>query len=365
MSPDVHGSKDQVSLGKGSTMKAALRRGAGRMECVELPVPEPGAGEVLIRVRKVGVCGSDVNRVVERTDRWDTVVLGHELAGEVAALGPGSDAGLAVGDRVTAAPLVPNPDSSWSRRGLYSLGEDYGFVGSRANGAMAEYVVVPRANVLALPPGLPLELGALIEPVTVCLHPLLRLGNLLGASAIVTGAGAIGLLALQALRAMGVRSVIVSDVVDAKLAVARALGADGTVNPARESLRDAAAAFPEGGADVVFESSGSNPAKKDAIACAKGGGAVLLVGTTPQDVSFEAPLFERITRKELRLAGSWMSYSAPFPGPEWTTGLWLLASGRVRSEGLITHRYPLARVADAFDMILGGRETFIKVMLEP
>ncbi len=347
-------------------MKAALRRGAGRMECVELPVPEPRAGEVLIRVRTVGICGSDINRVVERTDRWDSVVLGHELAGEVAALGPGSDAGgLAVGERVTAAPLVPNAASSWSQRGLYSLGDDYGFVGSRAHGAMAEYVAVPRSNVLALPPGLSFELGALIEPVTVCLHPLLRLGNLLGASAIVTGAGAIGLLALQALKAMGARTVIVSDVVEAKLAAARSLGADTTVNPTRGSLRDAAAALPEGGADVVFESSGSNPAKKDAIACAKGGGTVLLVGTTPQDVSFEAPLFERITRKELRVVGSWMSYSAPFPGPEWTTGLWLLESGRVRAEGLITHRYPLERVADAFAMILGGRETFIKVMLEP
>jgi L-iditol 2-dehydrogenase len=350
-------------------MKAALRRGAGRMECVELPAPEPRAGEVLIRVREAGICGSDVNRVVERTDRWDSIVLGHELAGEVAALGPGAAAaaggGLAVGDRVTAAPLVPNPASPWSQRGLYSLGDDYSFVGSRVNGAFAEYVVVPRANVLRLPAGLPFELGALIEPLTVCLHPLLRLGNLLGASAIVTGAGTIGLLALQALRAMGVRTVIVSDVVDAKLAVARVLGADATVNPARESLRDAAAALPEGGADVVFESSGSAPAKKDAIACAKGGGSVLLVGTTPQGLSFEAPLWERITRKELRLSGSWMSYSAPFPGPEWTTGLWLLQSGRVRAEGLITHRYPLERVADAFAMILGGRETFIKVMLEP
>jgi len=345
-------------------MKAALRRGPGRMECVELPVPEPGPGEVRIRVRKVGICGSDINRVTEHADRWDRLVLGHELAGEVDALGP-DVSGLAAGERVTIAPLVPNPASPWSQRGLYSLGDDYSFVGSRVHGAMAEYVVVPRANVLPLPAGLSLELGALIEPVTVCLHPLLRLGNLLGGSAIVTGAGAIGLLALQVLKAMGLRTVIVSDVVEAKLAVARSLGADATVNPARASLREAAAALPDGGADVVFESSGSNPAKKDAIACARGGGTVLLVGTTPQDVSFEAPLFERITRKELHVVGSWMNYSAPFPGPEWTTGLWMLETGRVRADGLITHRFPLARVADAFAVILGGRETFIKVMLEP
>ena len=89
------------------------------------------------------------------------------------------------------------------------------------------------------------------------------------------------------------------------------------------------------------------------------------MGTTPQDVHFEAGLFERITRKELRVVGSWMSYSAPFPGPEWGTGLWLLASGRVRADGIITHRYPLERVAEAFAVILEGRETAIKVMLEP
>ena len=345
-------------------MKAALRRGPGRMECVELPTPEPDAGEVLIRVLRVGICGSDLNRVTSAEDRWDRVVLGHELSGEVAALGTGAG-GLAPGDRVTAAPLVPNPASPWSQRGLHSLGDDYGFVGSRANGAMAEYVVVPRANVLPLPPGLSLDLGALLEPLTVCLHPLLRLGNLLGASAVVTGAGAIGLLALQVLKAMGAATVLVSDVVDARLAAAQALGADAVVNPSRSSLREAAAALADGGADVVFESSGSNPAKADAIACAKGGGTVLLVGTTPRDVTFEAEIFERITRKELRLVGSWMSYSAPFPGPEWTTGLWLLASERVRAGGLITHRYPLERVGEAFAMILGGRETPIKVMLEP
>jgi L-iditol 2-dehydrogenase len=333
------------------------------MECVDLPRPEPRAGEVLVRVRKVGICGSDVNRVTEEAERWDRVVLGHELAGEVASWGPGVQ-GLSEGQAVTAAPLIPDPDSPWSRRGLYSLGDNYSFVGSRVNGAMAEYVVVPAANVVPLPSRLSLELGALIEPLTVCLHPLLRLG-LLGGTAIVTGAGAIGLLALQVLKAMGCRTVIVSDVVDAKLAIASALGADLTIDPSRRDLRAAAAALPDGGADVVFESSGSNAAKKDAIACARGGGRVLLVGTTPRDVTFEAALFERITRKELQVTGSWMNYSAPFPGPEWTTGLWMLETGHVRSEGLITHRYPLERVGDAFAMILAGRENAIKVMLEP
>jgi threonine dehydrogenase-like Zn-dependent dehydrogenase len=209
------------------------------------------------------------------------------------------------------------------------------------------------------------EHGALVEPVTVCLHPLLEVRSLLGGSAVVTGAGPIGLLALQVLKAMGVRSVIVSDVVDEKLALASRLGADIVVNPLRDSLVDRAGALPEGGADLVFESSGSNPAKGDAIACARGRGVVLLVGTTAQEITFAPELFERITRKELSVVGSWMNYSAPFPGREWSTAVWMLRQGLIQADRMISHRFPLDRVGDAFRMVLKGEEPSVKVMLTP
>ena len=345
-------------------MKAALRQGPDRVECVELPRPEPGENEVLIRVEAVGICGSDLNRVSSPEERWDRIVLGHELAGVIEELGPGVH-GPQPGDRVVAAPLVPNHDSDWSLRGLHSLGDDYSFIGSRRHGGMAEYVTVPTRNLVSVPDSLDIETAALLEPVTVCLHPILRLGNLLGESVLIIGAGAIGLLACRIFRAMGARTVIVSDVVPEKLSAARHLGADRTVDVSRESLPEAVRDLPGGGPAVVFESSGANPAKRDAVAAARPRGTVLLVGTTPQDVSFPAELWERVTRKELELVGSWMNYSAPFPGREWTTGLWMMESGHIRPEGIVTHRFPLERVGEAYRMMLSGTEAFTKVMVRP
>jgi len=138
------------------------------------------------------------------------------------------------------------------------------------------------------------------------------------------------------------------------------------VNPTKESLEEIVAReFDEGGVDLVFESSGSSPAKKSAVTVAKGRGTILLVGTSPGDITFEAERFEQITRKELNLVGSWMNYSAPFPGGEWTTAVWLLDSGKIDAQALISHRFSLPDITDAFKMIFEGREPFTKVMITP
>jgi threonine dehydrogenase-like Zn-dependent dehydrogenase len=343
-------------------MKAALRMGPGVVECVRVDKPQPGTGEVLIRVEAVGICGSDANRVAADDERWDRIVLGHEFAGVVETVGPDVPEAMR-GLRVTVAPLIPDFSSPESQQGHFSLSGDYGFIGSRQNGAMAEYVSVPAGNLVSLPSAMSAEHGALVEPITVCLHPLLELRTLLGGSALVTGAGPIGLLALQVLKAMGARTVVVSDVVEDKLVLAKELGADLVVNPRRDSLAAAASDLPGAGVDVVFESSGNNAAKKDAVSCVRGRGVVLLVGTTPQEITFAPELFERITRKELSIVGSWMNYSAPFPGREWTTALWMLEEGLIAADRIITHRFPLERVGDAYEMILNAEEPFVKVML--
>ena len=343
-------------------MKAVMRRGPRNVDVVEKDKPVAGPGEAVIEVAHAGICGSDIHRFAEDNGKWDTLVLGHEFSGTIESLGAGAE-GFSEGDAVTAAPLVPCHHCEYCARGEFSLCEGYTFVGSRIDGCFAEYVKVPAANLVPLGAGFPLEKGAFVEPVTVCLHPILRLGNLLGKTVVVTGLGAIGLLAVQIFRAMGARTIVASDIVPEKLDMAKAMGATHAVNVLEDSLEDTLAGL--GGAHVVFESSGSNPAKQSAVLIAKGRGTVLLVGTSPRDITFDAALFERITRKELNIVGSWMNYSAPWPGPEWHTAVWMLKKGLLETDSLTTHRFPLQKAQDAVDVLFDADELTIKVLLVP
>ena len=343
-------------------MKAILRQGPKQAKLVDRDYPKAGPGEVVVKVAYTGICGSDTHRFSEDIGKWDKLILGHEFSGSIDSLGAGV-LGYKKGDLVSAAALVPCHNCDNCATGDFSLCEGYTFIGSRIDGSFAEYVRVPEENLVPLGDGFPLERGAFVEPVTVCLHPILRLGNLLGKTVVVTGLGAIGLLAVQIFRAMGARRIVASDVVPEKLILAEKLGATDTVNVAKESLEDLLAAI--GGADVVFESSGTNPAKLSAVRVAKGRGTVLLVGTSPKDITFEASLFERITRKELNIVGSWMNYSAPWPGDEWRIAVWMLREGIIDVEPLTTHRFGLDEAQKALDVIFEGKELFIKVLLVP
>lgn len=334
-------------------MKAVMRRGPGKAALVDRDIPVPGADEVIIRTAFTGICGSDAHRFTEDLPRWDTLVLGHEFSGTLESLG-GDVRGFRAGDRVTAAPLIPCHTCEYCARGEFSLCPSYSFVGSRRDGSFAEFLRVPARNLVSLGDDFDLARGAFVEPLTVVLHPVMRLGSLLGKTAVVTGLGTIGLLAVQVFRAAGAQTIVAGDIVPEKLTMAADLGADRTVNTSTEDLEDLLGSL--GGAHVVFESSGANPAKLSALRIARGRGTVLLVGTSPRDITFEAALFERITRKELTITGSWMNYSAPWPGEEWRTAVRMLKTGLVDTASLVTHRYPLHRFQDALDTILGSED---------
>jgi threonine dehydrogenase-like Zn-dependent dehydrogenase len=231
---------------------------------------------------------------------------------------------------------------------------------------MAEYVAVPEKNIVKIPANLSFEDAAFLEPVTVCLHPVLNLGNLLGKDVLITGAGTIGLLALQIFKAMGARNVIITDVVQAKLDIAVKLGADFAVNVATSDLQKVLTEkLGYYMVDLVFESSGSSIAKKTAVTMAKGRGIILQVGTSPADITYEGHLYELITRKELEIRGSWMNYSAPFPGNEWRIAVWMLQAGIIKTKELISHRYSLQDIGKAYDMIFANKENFVKVLIKP
>ncbi len=342
-------------------MRAALRKGLKTVECIEMDKPAPLADEVLIAVKSCGICGSDIVRIQENNPRWDEVVLGHEFAGEIVAVGEKVE-GWKVGDRVSAAPLMPCHKCDYCAKGTYSLCKGYSFIGSRVQGAFGEFVRVPARNLVAIG-DLSYDQAAFIEPITVCLHPIMRLENLLGKDVVVTGAGTIGLLAIQIFKAMGCRNIVASDVAEGKLDMAKHMGANIVCNPIKESLENVCAREIPGGADVVFESSGANPAKISSLNVAKGRGKVLLVGTAHAPITFSGPEFEQISRKELDVIGSWMNYSAPYPGAEWSTAAWMMDAGLIRVDELQTHTFPIEQIQDAYDVIYKNEELWAKVMI--
>ncbi len=342
-------------------MKAALRNGIKHVDVIEMEKPEPLADEVLIAVKSCGICGSDIVRIQEDNPKWDRIVLGHEFAGEIVAVGENVK-DWHVGDRASAAPLIPCMECDKCARGNYSLCKGYSFIGSRVQGAFGEFLCVPARNLVAIG-NLSYDQAAFIEPITVCLHPILRLQNLLGKDVVVTGVGTIGLLAIQIFKAMGCRDIVASDISDGKLEMARAMGATIVCNPTKESLEDVCERELEDGAHVVFESSGAGPAKISALQVARGRGSVLLVGTSHAPITFTAPQFEAITRKELDVVGSWMNYSAPFPGAEWTTAAWMMEASLIKVDGLQTHTFPIERIQDAYDVIYDNEELWAKVMI--
>ncbi|MDR1214996.1 MAG: galactitol-1-phosphate 5-dehydrogenase [Propionibacteriaceae bacterium] len=316
-------------------MRLLQVQGPQDMPLVRAPRPAPGAGEVLIAVAYCGICGSDFPRYFDGAVHAFPQTLGHEFSGVVAETGPGVTT-VAVGQRVAVAPLVPCHDCPQCQAGRPSLCAQYSFIGSRRQGALADFVAVPARNLVPLPEEVSLRDGALVEPLTVALHGLGQIPAVEGASAAVFGVGVIGLLTVAALKARGAGRVVAVDMHPDKLALAAQLGADDTVlGPAVDSFFADAPAV-----QLAIETAGHPVTQAQAVAHTGAAGQVVFVGTSSRDVTFRSEQFERILRGELSLRGSWMSYTDPFPGREWTDAVAMLAQTPALA-ALISHVYSL------------------------
>ena len=218
-------------------MLAAVLHGRRDVRVEEVPTPEPGPGEALVRVMMTGVCGSDIPRVLSDGAHFYPLVLGHEIAGEVAAVGDGADPAL-VGRRVAVAPLLPCHECAHCRLGNYAQCPNYTFIGSSVNGGLAEYLVAPVRNLTIVADSVPFRDIAFFEPSTVALHGVRHVGFTPGEDVIVLGAGTIGLFTMQWARILGATRVAVVDINPARLATAESLGADATAGRRYDQLYD-------------------------------------------------------------------------------------------------------------------------------
>jgi L-iditol 2-dehydrogenase len=317
---------------------------------------------VLVQVAACGICGSDVHGYDGASGRRiPPLVIGHEAAGTVAAIGAKVE-GFNLGDRVTFDSTVYCGECTFCRNGEMNLCDNRQVVGVscgdyRRAGAFAEYVAVPSRIVYKLPDSLAFAEAAMLEAVSVALHAVAVSDLKGGETALVIGAGMIGLLTLQAARAAGCSRVFVSDIDATRLKSAAALGADEVIEASGVELTREILRLTEGrGVDVVLEAVGRNETIATAIDCVRKGGTVTLIGNITPQVNL--PL-QKVVSRQIRLQGSCASCG------EYPEAMELMAAGKIRVESLITAVAPLSDGPAWFDRLHSGEPNLMKIVLDP
>jgi len=335
-------------------MKKAVLRAPRVLVIVEAPMPEPGPGEALVRVRAGGVCGSDVH-AFRGSSAFQVYpnTPGHEIAGEVAALGEGVT-NLSPGEHVVLDPMIRCGHCYPCRLGRYNCCTTLRVMGVHAEGGFAEYVAVGAARLHRIGANVPFRAAAMVEPLSVSAHAVAR-GRVSEADhVLVIGAGTIGLGALLMARLAGA-TVAVSDPLPEKLRLAQRLGADLAIDPGERDVQEAVQEWTaEDGASVVIEAVGDPRTTRVALDYVSFAGRVVIVGITREEVPFPVPL---LVRKELDVVASRNSREQ-FPRV-----VSLIESGQIDPAPLISHDLPFERLAEAFAMIAERPNEVRKVVL--
>lgn len=332
-------------------MKAGVLYAPQDIRYAEVETPAPKKGEVLVKVKYTGICGSDIPRVNADAAHYYPIILGHEFSGTVAAVGEGVTS-VAPGDRVAGIPLVPCMKCEDCQKGNYSLCKHYDFIGSHSSGSYAEYVCMPEHNVVKFSDEVSFVQGAFFEPATVALHGLERTGYKGGKTVAILGGGTVGMMTMQWAKIFGAKEVVVFDIVDERLELGKRLGATGGVNTLKEGFMEEALAYTGGrGFDYVYETAGNTITMKMAFALAANRADVCFIGTPTRELSFTVAEWENLNRKEFNLTGSWMSYSAPFPGHEWELVAHYFGTGDLKmDDSFVFKAVPLSKINEAFEL---------------
>jgi len=343
-------------------MKSLLLSEYNHLEVVDRPVPSVGPDDVLVRVEACGICGSDVHGYDGSSGRRiPPIVMGHEAAGSVAAIGERVK-GLAEGDRVTFDSTVYCGHCEYCARGEVNLCDNREVIGVscgdyRRHGAFAEYVVVPRQIVYRLPATISFAEAAMLEAVSVALHAV-RVSQFSGGeTALVIGAGMIGLLTWQAAKVAGCSRVLIADVDATRLNMAKQIGAEDVLHASGADLVAEVLRLTNGkGVDVALEAVGRNETIDVAINCTRKGGTVTLIGNVTADVTI--PL-QKVVSRQLRLQGSCASAG------EYPQAIELVAGGKIQVKPLITAVAALEEGPRWFERLHAREPNLMKVVLKP
>ena len=349
-------------------MKAAVWHKAEDLRVEDLPEPSPGPGQIKLKVKRVGICGTDLHEYLKGpifipttphplTGMKAPIALGHEFCGEVVAVGKGVTS-IAEGARVAVDACIYCGTCWYCRQGYYVLCDQVAFTGLAAHGGMAEYTVVPAYAAYPLPNTISDEIGALVEPISVAVHAMRKAELQQGDTVAVLGAGPIGLVTTMVARVSGAARVFVIEKARARMEQARALGATAVLDPAEgnpiEQLRDLTNGR---GADIVFECIGHKDTAPLAVELARKGGKAVIVGIfeEPSLFSFNSLILgEKQIRSTLGYVG------------EFATTIQLIADGRLQPHSLITGRLRLDdAVEKGFLELIHHKDRHVKILIDP
>ncbi|MEO8410962.1 MAG: alcohol dehydrogenase catalytic domain-containing protein [Propionivibrio sp.] len=338
-------------------MKQSLMEKPGSIRFDDVAETPPGAGEVRIRVQQIGICGSDIH-VWHGSHPFTPypVIQGHEFMGVVNAIGPGVHNAPALGTKVTALPQIVCGHCNPCKKGRFNICENLKVRGFQADGCGRELYNIPAERLVVLPDDFSTEQGAFVEPVSVAVHACNRAGDLSGRNVVVLGAGTIGNLIAQVANTRGAAKVLITDIADYRLEVAKKCGVEFVANTARLSLTEAAAAvFGEDGFDLAFEAAGVEASLGSVVEAIEKGGMVLIVGVygKPPVVNMAV-----VGEHEIVLAGSMMYWRE-----DWETAVHLLASS-IAIKPLISRHFPFTEWTDAYRFIDRSGASIMKVMVD-
>ncbi len=329
----------------------------GTIEFEEVPVPEIKDNEVLVRIKRIGICGSDIH-VYHGKHPFTKypITQGHEVSGQIAALGA-SVQGLHVGQKVTIEPQVVCGRCYPCRHGKYNLCEELKVMGFQTTGTASEFFAVSAEKITPLPDTMTYDQGAMIEPLAVTVHAARRFPDIEGSSVAILGCGPIGILLMQTCKALGARSVMITDVSEGRLALARKCGADFAVNTADVDFGDAMIeAFGPDKADVIYDCAGNDTTMGQAIKYARKGSTIILVAVYAGMANVDLAV---LNDHELDLNTTMM-----YRHEDYVTAIKLVEEGRVRLEPLMSKHFAFQDYLDAYRYIDANREATMKVIID-
>ena len=319
-------------------MKALVLEEVGKLIVKDVPMPEVGPNEVLVKVGACGICGSDIPRAYKDGAHVMPLVLGHEFAGNV----------VEDGRRVGVFPLIPCMKCDCCKNRKYEMCKSYGYLGSRQDGGFSELVAVPEWNLIELPDSVTMEQAAMLEPMAVAVHAIRQVKPGVDDTVVVMGLGTIGLLVVMFLLDMGVKNVYVIGNKEYQVKKAVELGAS---------------VYDGGQADVFFECVGKQESLLKGIEIMAPSGRICTVGNPHSDMHLDREVYWKILRSQLTLVGTWNSSFTHKADDDWHYVLDRLQQGNVQPEKLISHRYGLDDIVHGFEVMRDKREEYGKIMM--
>lgn len=319
--------------------------------------PEPKAGEILVRVRRIGICGSDIH-VYHGTHPFTSypITQAHEVSGEIAALGEGVDGKFQVGQAVTFEPQVFCGKCYPCTHGKYNLCENLKVMGFQTTGAASEYFAVDQSKVDILPNGISMDEGAMIEPLAVAVHAAKRC-DMKDATVVILGAGPIGILVCQACKAAGAKKVMMTDISDYRLELARSVGADQVVNTTKVDFNDALIDFfGSDKCDYYYDCAGSDITMNQAIRSARKGAKLVLVAVFNKLANVDLAV---LNDHELDLDTTMM-----YRHEDYVDAIKWVHEGKIKLTPLISKHFAFRDYLSAYEYIDANRETTMKILID-